>query len=67
MQNQHPEFFNTSEAAAYLGLSKYTLAYWRKTDCGPPYCRFGIAVRYAKRDLDEWAVKSRVRTSGAAA
>jgi hypothetical protein len=67
MRDQNTEYFNTDTAARYSGLSRRTLAAWRKTDDGPPYCRFGVAVRYAKRDLNEWAAKSRVRTSGAAA
>jgi len=67
MQNQHTEYMTTAQAAEYLGLSRYTLSAWRKDDSGPPYCRFGVAVRYAKRDLDAWAAANRVRTSGAAA
>lgn len=67
MPTETPEFFNTEAAARYLGLSRYTLAAWRKTDAGPPYCRFGYAVRYRRADLDAWAAANRVRTSGAAA
>lgn len=59
MQNQHPEYFTTSQAAEYLGRSRFTLGAWRKTDAGPPYCRFGYAVRYRRIDLDAWAERKR--------
>ena len=61
-----PEFLTTNQAAEYLGLSRFTLAAWRKCDQGPPYVRFGVAVRYSRRDLDEWVARQRVRTTGAA-
>ena len=50
------------EAAAYLGLSVFTLDRWRsdKTSRLPklPYLKFGKAVRYRVEDLDAFMLAS---------
>ncbi len=51
------------EAAAYLGLSPTTLAAsrLRHRRCeGPPFLRFGRAVRYDVQDLDRFLDDHRV-------
>jgi excisionase family DNA binding protein len=40
------------QAAAYLGLSHWTLTAWRKQGRGPRYVRLGRRVAYRIRDLD---------------
>jgi excisionase family DNA binding protein len=44
----------TIEAAAYVGLKKPTMERFRFLGQGPAYCKLGGAVRYRKKDLDEW-------------
>ena len=46
---------DSREAAKRLGLSPRTLEAWRRRGAGPPYRRFGRAVRYALGDLDAFA------------
>lgn len=54
-------FLNETEAAAYLGLAKATLARWRwRGDRGPSYRKFGGAVRYAKVDLENYVADCEV-------
>jgi predicted DNA-binding transcriptional regulator AlpA len=42
------------EVAERLGLSCATLRAWRHRRKGPRYVRFGRAVRYLPRDVDEF-------------
>ena len=48
------EVMTTVEAAAYVGLKKPTMERFRFLGQGPAYCKLGGAVRYRKKDLDEW-------------
>ena len=48
------EVMTTVEAAEYVGLKKPTMERFRFLGQGPAYCKLGGAVRYRKRDLDEW-------------
>ena len=54
----HPmggQLLNTREAAAYLGVNRWTLELWRtrKRRCGPSFIKLHAhAVRYRLRDLD---------------
>jgi excisionase family DNA binding protein len=50
-----PTFFDTDEAAAYLGLSTNTLNHWRVTGAGPRFRKHGRRVRYSRADLDSWS------------
>jgi predicted DNA-binding transcriptional regulator AlpA len=50
----YPEYLNTPQAAAYLGLSESLLEKRRCTGGGPPYSKIGKAVRYLRDDLDVW-------------
>ena len=49
------KYLDTTQAAAYLGLSRRTLNRYRVSGDGPMYLRFGNRVRYVREDLDEWA------------
>lgn len=59
--------FDTPEAAAYVKLSKQTLERYRCLGGGPRYVKFEGAVRYRKRDLDEWIESRLVRSTSEAA
>jgi excisionase family DNA binding protein len=48
------EVMTTIEAAEYVGLKKPTMERSRFLGQGPAYCKLGGAVRYRKKDLDEW-------------
>ena len=48
------EVMTTVEAAEYVGLKKPTMERFRFLGQGPAYCKLGGAVRYRKKDLDEW-------------
>ena len=48
-------YLNIDHAAAFLGLSKQTLARWRVEGGGPPYCKFGSRVVYRRADLEAFA------------
>jgi predicted DNA-binding transcriptional regulator AlpA len=42
-------------AAHYIGVSRSTLAKWRKKGCGPPFHRSGPRiVFYYKDEIDRW-------------
>lgn len=51
---------NSREAARLLGLSRRTLEGWRSRGGGPPFRRFGRAVRYARVDLEAFAQRAAV-------
>ncbi|AJE32555.1 hypothetical protein B842_03510 [Corynebacterium humireducens NBRC 106098 = DSM 45392] len=52
-----PEFLSTLQVAEITGINENTLRRWRSDDdpAGPPYVRFGRAVRYRRSDIDQWA------------
>lgn len=53
-------YFDTRQAAAYLGMSQSWLRQRRMTGQfgdqrpAPPFVRLGRSVRYNKSDLDKW-------------
>jgi excisionase family DNA binding protein len=49
-----PDILNTREAAKYVRLGKPTLERFRSSGGGPLYCKLGGAVRYRRRDLEDW-------------
>lgn len=59
---QRTEYLSTRQAAALLGLSRYTLERMRVTGDGAAYYKFGRGVRYRREDLEEWA-RTRKRRS----
>lgn len=42
------------EVAAWLGISANTLRQWRHVHRGPRSLSVGTAVRYRRRDIEEW-------------
>jgi Helix-turn-helix domain len=59
----HKDYYDTTEAARYLGFLPNTLEKWRVKGVGPPFCQpNGRLVRYRKRDLDTFMAES-LRTS----
>ena len=44
-------------AAALVGLKRHTLACYRNLGDGPPYYKFGRAIRYRTADLLAWAIR----------
>lgn len=53
-------YFDTRQAAAYLGMSESWLRQRRMTGhlggqrVAPPFVRLGRSVRYKKSDLEQW-------------
>lgn len=47
-------YFNEDWVAKRLGLSKKTIQSWRDKGGGPPFRKFGSAVRYALSDIEEY-------------
>jgi hypothetical protein len=56
------KYVDVNGAAAILHVSTSFLNKARMTGAGPPYVKFGAAVRYDVRALEAWA-SSRIRTS----
>jgi excisionase family DNA binding protein len=50
------KFFNTDEAAEYMGFATYTLRRWRHEGAGhgPRYYKVRRRVRYALEDLESF-------------
>ena len=55
-------FVAEEDAAKILGLKVATLRDWRFRNVGPSFHRFGRAVRYRVRALEEFARRSEVAT-----
>ena len=54
IQESPPRYFNTKQAAFYLGLSHQYLEIARHKGGGPQYIKLAKAVRYRLEDLDDW-------------
>lgn len=50
-----PYALTTEQAAVFLDISRRTLEDWRLRGGGPPYQKFGRAVRYLRHKLIEFA------------
>lgn len=63
-----PAALTAKDAAAYLGLSRQTLANWRLRGLGPAYSRLGGSGRprivYLIEDLDAFLRANRVEKAG---
>ena len=55
-------FLTAKDAAELLNVSLVSLGRWRTEGSGPPFCKFGRAVRYERAALLDWA-RSRARGS----
>jgi excisionase family DNA binding protein len=52
---ERSELLSRSEAAAYLGIAKQTLAIWKCTKRHTvPYVKIGRLIKYRKVDLDKF-------------
>lgn len=63
MLNRQHQALTEHEVAARLGLSVATLRAWRLKGKGPPFVRFGRAVRYLEEDVERFV--EACRASGA--
>jgi predicted DNA-binding transcriptional regulator AlpA len=58
------ELLTPPELAALLGVKVQTLAAWRVSGDGPPYCHVGRWVRYRRTSVEAWlAAQERASTS----
>jgi hypothetical protein len=58
LPDSHPhQYYNTKQAANYLGLSTQYLEIARHKGGGPQYIKLAKAVRYRVDDLDTWMDK----------
>jgi len=53
------KYLRASEAAAYLGVARQTLARWRWEGLPLPFSKAGRAVVYAVADLDAFLLRTR--------
>jgi predicted DNA-binding transcriptional regulator AlpA len=58
------ELLTTEECAKLLRMSPHTLTDWRVDRRGPPFVRFGRAVRYPKRAALQFLADRLVRATG---
>jgi excisionase family DNA binding protein len=56
---------SAQEAAAYVGLSKQTMAKLRVYGGGPPFLKLGRRVLYDPTDLDQWLASHRRASTSA--
>jgi predicted DNA-binding transcriptional regulator AlpA len=57
------EFLTTNQVGALLQLAPSTLKKMRVSGDGPPFRKFGNAVRYERSDIDVWASERRCRST----
>ncbi|MCA9368378.1 helix-turn-helix domain-containing protein [Candidatus Kaiserbacteria bacterium] len=57
------DFLTIPECCNYLGASKSKLSKPRKEGSGPPFIRFGRAIRYSRRNLLAWLDANEGNTS----
>ena len=50
----------TEQAAKILDVKKSTMEAWRCRGGGPPFVRYGRAIRYREEDIDRF-IESKVR------
>jgi predicted DNA-binding transcriptional regulator AlpA len=53
-------FLSEREVSEITGLSVKTLQRWRLLNMGPPYRKFGGAVRYSDADISTWIASTPV-------
>lgn len=58
-----PQYLNTEEAAAYLGIAAITLEKWRTLRIGPAYTSLPRCTRYAVKDLDDFMTRFRTEAA----
>lgn len=50
-------WFDTKQAAAYIGMSHQSLSLWRSKGEGPAFSKISGTVRYDRQELDAWMDK----------
>jgi transposase-like protein len=65
MSDEAIEFYidllTPAELAQTLGVTKHTLAVWRRTERGPAFIKIAAnAIRYRKLDVENWLHAHRV-------
>ena len=53
-------FLSEREVSEMIGLSVKTLQRWRMFNQGPPFKKFGGAVRYSESDVSDWIANAPV-------
>jgi len=61
--NDIPHVIDERQAAQVLGLKVATLRAWRLKKRGPKFVRFGRAVRYPVRELEDYIAARTVQTT----
>jgi excisionase family DNA binding protein len=56
--------WSTEEVAAYLSIPAKTIANWRAAGLGPRYSKIGRHVRYARSEVERWALETRAVAAG---
>ena len=51
---EHSGCLSVNELIAYLGVSKSTLAKWRRESLGPPYVKVGERILYHKHAVEKF-------------
>jgi predicted DNA-binding transcriptional regulator AlpA len=50
----NPEIINELQVAEYIGMSVASVRRWRTIRNGPKFLKIGSAVRYKRKDVEEW-------------
>ena len=54
-KRESAEFLSRRQVADLLGVSVWSLIWWRRSHCGPPCVKVGRnTVRYPREELDKW-------------
>jgi predicted DNA-binding transcriptional regulator AlpA len=48
------EWLTAKEIAAICGVDQLTVHGWNRKQMGPPFYRFGGALRYKRTEFEEW-------------
>jgi excisionase family DNA binding protein len=59
-EHQTSEYITDREVARRLGLAVATLRGWRSAGEGPPFYRFGRAVRYRLDEVEAWVTGQKI-------
>lgn len=56
-----PAVLNDTQAAEYLGITKYWLRNNRRSPQAPPFVKIGGRIRYRVASLDTWLQQQEVK------
>jgi predicted DNA-binding transcriptional regulator AlpA len=57
MEGQEREYLSVADVGKLCGVSKYTVANWRREGTGPPCLKIGGTWRYEKSAVYQWIDK----------